>query len=65
MRDKNRIYAFCNELANEWSTHYELRFGQFIINIFDYITNKYGIDPFFIEEDKIMEYIKEYCKKEW
>lgn len=34
MRDPNRIYKFCNELANIWVTKCpDWRFGQLMMNV--------------------------------
>ena len=61
MRNPNRIDKFCQELAEIWKTNCpDWRFGQFIINVF----SSFSIDPFFPEEDKMIELIKEFFKKE-
>lgn len=51
MRDINRIDKFCAELAELWKEVPDWRFGQFICNTFGNL----GGDPFFIEDDKMME----------
>ena len=58
MRDPNRIYKFCNQLAEIWTTKCpDWRFGQLIENFKRYI----GVqDLFFIEDDKLEEKIKDY-----
>lgn len=59
MRDIKRIDTFCNELAELWKTNIpDWRFGQFMFNFISW----YGKDPFYLEEDKMMELIKEYIK---
>jgi len=60
MRDINRIDKFCNELAELWKTSPDLRFGQFVSNIFDEMDR----DPFFPEERDMIKYIRKYFKKE-
>lgn len=58
MRDVNRIRSFCNELADLWETKVpDWRFGQLIWNLFE------NDDFFYVEDDKMMEYIQEYFRK--
>lgn len=33
------------------------RFGQFCENLFKWIRGEYKVDPFFVEDDKMKEYI--------
>lgn len=54
MRDINRIRPFLDKLATEWETYPDLRFGQLMSNIF----NQCLRDPFFYEDDEMMELIK-------
>lgn len=65
MRDVNRIYKFCNELAAVWSQPQcnDWRFGQLMMNVLGKMQSE-GRDPFFPEEDEMMEYIKNYFNKE-
>jgi hypothetical protein len=57
MRDPKRIYDFCNKLAAIWATECpDWRFGQLICNVFSATTN----DPFFFEEDEMIELFEEY-----
>lgn len=58
MRDPERIDEFCNELAKIWHQHSDMRFGQFMMNVLGEMGFKHG-DPFFWEEDRFMEYLKE------
>lgn len=60
MRDADRIYPFCNEIAAKWSEVQDWRFGQLMMNFFSWIQDKTGADPFYIEDDKMMEYFKEF-----
>lgn len=59
MRDINRIDKFCNELAEQWKKVPDWRFGQLMCNILGGMQGE-GRDPFFPEEDEMMEFIKEY-----
>lgn len=40
--------------------NYDLRFGQIVLNLYNYIYKKYKIDMFFIEYDKLIKYLKEF-----
>ena len=54
MRDPKRIRKFCNQLADIWESRCpDWRFGQLIMNV---LTE----DPFYIEDDEMMEIIKRY-----
>lgn len=59
MRDINRIKPFCNELAELWSKHSDLRFGQIMSNIARHMQMEHRRDMFFMEEDELMEVLKE------
>lgn len=62
MRDINRIDKFCNELAELWKNECpDWRFGQLMMNVFGEMSYD-GIDPFFPEEDRMMEYFKKFFK---
>ena len=62
MRDINRIYPIMNELTTICTTDCpDWRFGQLISNFKCYIKFQHNIeDIFYIEDDKILEYIKEF-----
>lgn len=61
MRSPERIDKFCNELASIWKENAcDWRFGQFIINIF----GTFSTDPWFYEEDQMIECIKKFFEKE-
>ncbi len=58
MRDKNRLYDFYNVLMDTHITYVpDWRFGQFCDNLFTWIRGEYKVDPFFVEDDKMKEYI--------
>lgn len=57
MRKIERIDEFCTELAKIWKEKCpDWRFGQLLINVI----NSQGEDPFFWEEDKMLEVFKKY-----
>ena len=60
MRDPKRIDDFCRRLATCWKMVPDWRFGQLIMNVF----GAYGRDPFFPEDDKMIQFIEEYFTKE-
>ena len=62
MRDVNRIKPFCDELAEIWSKHPDLRFGQIMHNIARYAQWEYNKDIFYIEEKEFMKIIKEHLR---
>lgn len=65
MRDPNRINLFCNDLALYWRKYFpDMRFGQLMCNFFGWVASETGKrrDPFYPEEEKMIEYFKEYCE---
>lgn len=59
MRDPKRIRNFCNRLAAAWEMVPDWRFGQLMVNAL----GEMGRDPFFPEEDEMIEFIENYVKK--
>ena len=60
MRDKKRIYKFCNELAAIWETKApDWRFGQMMMNVLGKMQSG-GRDPVFPEEDEMIEFFREF-----
>lgn len=59
MRDVNRIKPFCDEFAELWSKYPDLRFGQIMSNIARYTQMEYRKDMFYMEENELMEIIRE------
>ena len=58
MRDPKRCEVFCKQLAEIWATEFpDWRFSQLMINIISSCPS----DPWFWEEDKMMDYIKDYA----
>jgi len=58
LRDSNRIYTFCDELAKLWATKVpDWRFGQLIMNVFGEMQD-YGRNLFSMEEDEMMYHFK-------
>ena len=59
MRNPARIPEFCNRLAKAWGNLPDWRFGQLMYNAFA----EMGRDPFFPEDDEMIEYLENYTKK--
>lgn len=53
MRDINRIEPFLKDLKEVWKNYPDLRFSQ----LTDLIFSKCSVDPFFIEDDKMLDII--------
>lgn len=60
MRNKTRIPSFLNQLQKCWEKVPDWRFGQLISNVFGTCTK----DPFFYEEDEMLELFKKFFNKE-
>ena len=59
MRDVNRIKPFCDELAELWAKHPDLRFGQIMSNIARYMQMEHRRDMFFMEEEELIKVLRE------
>lgn len=63
MRDPNRLYNFYTELCQIHIEYFpDWRFGQLCSNFFGWLASTKQVDLFFPEEDKMLEYLHEYCK---
>lgn len=60
-RKIDRIDNFCERLKNQWKRYPDFRFGQMMINMF-YSVQQHE-DPFYTEDDKMIEYIEEEMDK--
>ena len=61
MRDVKRIRKLCNRLATAWELLPDLQFGLLIYNIFREMQAD-GKDPFYPEDDSMIEYIEKYVE---
>lgn len=59
MRDPSRIEPFLARLSTYWHMVPDWRFGQLIMNVFGEIASS-GTDPFFPEEDEMLEFFENY-----
>lgn len=60
MRDANRLEPLYDYLKEVHSKHFpDWRFFQFIENFMSWL----GIDPFYIEDDKIKELMEKFIKE--
>lgn len=61
MRDPNRLDAFYDELKKIHKEKVpDWRFGQLIVNFLGW----YGRDPFYLEEDKMIDLFRKYFSEE-
>ena len=64
MRDPNRLDKFYDDFKVLHKTCFpDLRFGQLCSNFFGWLMQEHGVDLFFPEEEKMIKYFREYCKK--
>ena len=62
MRKPERLDSFYAELKEIHKHSFpDMRFGQFILNALGWISQTKGYDPFFPEEDEMLNLIKEYA----
>ena len=66
MRNPNRLDNFYFQLREIHKTKFpDWRFGQLMSNFFGWLMTEKGIDLFFPEEDKMLEYFKEFAGVDW
>lgn len=62
MRNPNRLDTFYATMRNIHQTTFpDWRFGQLMYNFFSWLYSEKKIDLFFPEEDKMLEYFKEFA----
>ncbi len=59
MRNPNRIKPFLERLEKCWNKVPDWRFGQLMSNVL----NSMPIDPFFPEDEEMIEYFEKYFEK--
>ena len=66
MRDPNRLDNFYFQLREIHKTQFpDWRFGQLMSNFFSWLYETKKIDLFFPEEDKMLDYFKEFAGVDW
>ena len=61
MRDPNRLDKFYDELKKIHKKYFpDWRYGQLCSNFFGWLMGEKKMDLFFPEEDKMLEYFREY-----
>jgi hypothetical protein len=61
MRDPNRLDSFYEELKNIHKEYFpDWRYGQLCSNFFGWLVGTKGVDLFFPEEPRMLEYLREY-----
>ena len=65
MRDPERLENFYKTLKDYHKEYFpDWRFGQLIINFGDWLKRRHGFsDMFYLEEDKLLKYFKEYVEE--
>ena len=62
MRDANRLDGFYDEMKRIHKKAFpDWRFGQLIINFLGWVAAEKKLDPFFPEEDRMLEFFYEYA----
>lgn len=63
-RDINRIDPFMQELSGIWKNNCpDWRFGQLMFNAAR-VMESHGTDIFYMEDDELLEYFREWFKEE-
>lgn len=62
MRDPSRIGCIMNLLKEWWTTYPDLRFGQVMEALNFRMGEVTNTDPFYVEDDKLEEILKEMLK---
>lgn len=66
MRNPNRLDNFYDTVKQIHKTKFpDWRFGQLMSNFLGWVYSEKKIDPFFPEEDKMLEYFKEFAGVDW
>ena len=66
MRNPNRLDNFYDTVKQiHKATFPDWRFGQLMSNFFGWLYSQKNIDLFFPEEDKMLEYFKEFAGVDW
>lgn len=60
MRNPMRIDAICDMLKTMWKRVPDQRFGQLMFNFLEHVLNETGRDVFYIEDEDMYNYIKNY-----
>ena len=64
MRNKDRLDSFYNELKEIHKHSFpDMRFGQFMLNVLGWISSTKKRDPFFPEEDEVIQIFRDYVKE--
>lgn len=64
MRDPNRLNGFYSKMTQLHKACFQdWRFGQLMMNFLGWVQNTKNRDPFFPEEDEMMDLFEEYCQE--
>lgn len=59
----NNSFSIMAQLSLLWQQVPEWRLGQFISNLSQYIDSHYQKDIFYVEDDELIKFAKEYLEK--
>lgn len=63
MRDPKRLDSFYATMNYYHKKYFpDWRFGQFMCNFLGFVVSEKKIDPFFPEEDKMIDFLREYSE---
>ena len=63
MRDPNRLDNFYTDFRIYHKKYFpDIRFGQLCCNFFGWIMSEKESDVFYIEENRMLDLLKEYCE---
>lgn len=64
IRKADRLDTFYDELKQIHKEYFtDIRFGQLMSNFFGWLMSEKKVDLFFPEENKMIEYIREYAER--
>ena len=65
MRNPDRLDSVYSQLCEIHKKSFpDMRLGQFMLNVLGWLNSTKRIDPFFPEDDKMIELIKEYANSD-
>lgn len=63
MRDPNRIKPYCDALATIWNIVPDWRLSQLMKNALNEWVDRFGTDPFYVEDEDFLGFLLEYITK--
>ena len=63
MRNPKRIKPYCDSLVSIWNMVPDWQLSQLMKNALNEWTNRYGTDPFYVEDEDFIGFLFEYISK--